>query len=118
MNHLPFETSLRTRRAWLAWPAALALCAFAFSALNSAHAQTESETPAGRPLMFPPPPPVEPNGQDTHRWLDSQASRKQASTTRQTLSGPVMEKVHERYVNSFTNPVPQRLRDNTGAGGK
>jgi hypothetical protein len=40
-------------------------------------------------------------GDATRAWLGAQASRKQASGTRQTLSGPVMSKVHERYAKSF-----------------
>ncbi len=56
------------------------------------------------------------NGQATQAWLGAQASRKQASRTRQTQSGTVMSKVHERYVKSFERPIPDRLRDDTGFG--
>jgi hypothetical protein len=44
-------------------------------------------------------------GDGTRAWLGAQASRKQASSTRQTLSGPVMSKVHERYVKSFGQEI-------------
>jgi Protein of unknown function (DUF3613) len=44
-------------------------------------------------------------GEATRAWLGAQASRKQASQTRQSLSGPVMSTVHERYVKSFSQPV-------------
>jgi hypothetical protein len=40
-------------------------------------------------------------GDATRSWLGAQASRKQASSTRQTLSGPVMSTIHGRYVRSF-----------------
>lgn len=44
-------------------------------------------------------------GDATRSWLGAQTSRKQASRTRQTLSGPVMSTVHERYVKSFSQEV-------------
>ncbi len=44
-------------------------------------------------------------GDATRSWLSAQGSRKQASRTRQTLSGPVMSTVHERYVKSFSQEV-------------
>jgi hypothetical protein len=44
-------------------------------------------------------------GDATRAWLGAQASRKGASRTRQTLSGPVMSTVHERYVKSFSHEV-------------
>lgn len=50
-------------------------------------------------------------GVTTRQWVNAQAQREQASTTRQTLSGPVMRRVHDRYLKSFDNEVPTRLRD-------
>ncbi|MEY2842388.1 MAG: hypothetical protein RI920_425 [Pseudomonadota bacterium] len=44
-------------------------------------------------------------GDATRTWLGTQASRKQASSTRQTLSGPVMSTVNQRYVKSFGHEV-------------
>jgi hypothetical protein len=41
------------------------------------------------------------------------ADGRSASTVRQTLSGPVMAKVHDRYVDSFNRAVPDHLRDET-----
>lgn len=45
-------------------------------------------------------------GEASKAWLGGQARRQQASKTRQTLSGPVMQAVHERYVKSFTVDIP------------
>ncbi len=50
-------------------------------------------------------------GDSTRAWLGAQASRKQASSTRQTLSGSVMSTVNKRYVDSFSrniDPTPIR----------
>jgi len=58
------------------------------------------------------------DGHATRDWTQRQASRKQASSIKQTLSGPVMDKVHERYVDSFSKAVPDRLRDNTPISSK
>lgn len=48
-------------------------------------------------------------GKATRGWLNAQDSGKDASLTRQTLSGPVMTQVHKRYVESFAKPVPDNL---------
>ncbi len=48
-------------------------------------------------------------GEETHTWLQRQASRKQASRTRQTLSGPTMTGVHKRYVESFDKPISETV---------
>src|SRR5690242_6987297 len=48
-------------------------------------------------------------GAGTRAWLQLQASGRQASPQRPTLSGEVMEKTDERYVNSFGQPVPTRF---------
>ncbi len=45
------------------------------------------------------------DGKATRAWLGAQSGRKQASSTRQTLSGPVMSTVHDRYVKSFAQPI-------------
>jgi Protein of unknown function (DUF3613) len=44
-------------------------------------------------------------GDATRAWLGAQAGRKQGSQTRQSLSGPVMSTVHDRYVKSFAQPI-------------
>ncbi|WP_052185219.1 DUF3613 domain-containing protein [Methylotenera versatilis] len=43
----------------------------------------------------------------TQTWLELQRSGNQASPHAQTLSGPVMQNVYERYKESFSRPIPQ-----------
>lgn len=50
-------------------------------------------------------------GAVSRNWLQAQGSREQASATPPTLSGPVMRRVHERYVKSFEQPIPEKLAD-------
>lgn len=77
------------------------------------HAQAETSAVVVTPLAAPSAPtasaptdsPPEAVGTQSRQWLSSQAQRQQASTTRQTLSGPAMKAVHERYVCSFTTPI-------------
>lgn len=49
-------------------------------------------------------------------WLALQPSGSQASKYKQTLSGPVLDKVYDRYTDSFSRPIPplaeQRVRKN------
>lgn len=105
-------------RAWLAWPLAVSLCT---TAALSVHAQDPSDAPQpplGVGATASPEAASAPSGLETRKWLESQVSRKQASSIRQTLSGPVMEKVHERYVKSFAVAIPERLRENMSTGSK
>ncbi|HEU4707773.1 MAG TPA: DUF3613 domain-containing protein [Methylophilaceae bacterium] len=39
-------------------------------------------------------------------WLELQSSGKAASSQPQPLSGPAMDRVHERYLKSFSHPIP------------
>jgi hypothetical protein len=50
------------------------------------------------------------NGQSTHQWLTGQSSGKQASKQPPKLSGPVMTKIHQRYVDSFGKAIPEQLQ--------
>lgn len=54
-------------------------------------------------------------GAVSRNWLQAQGSREQASATPPTLSGPVMRRVHERYVKSFEQPIPEKLADDRPA---
>lgn len=45
----------------------------------------------------------------TETWLKLQREGEQASVKRQTLSGPAMENIHKRYLDSFTRPIPERF---------
>jgi len=48
----------------------------------------------------------------TKAWLELQRSGRNASSNKQTLSGPVMKKVHERYIESFALPMPDLAVEN------
>jgi hypothetical protein len=39
-------------------------------------------------------------------WLELQSSGEAASEQPQPLSGPAMDRVHERYLKNFTHPIP------------
>jgi hypothetical protein len=43
-----------------------------------------------------------PAGEQSKAWLGAQARREQASKNRPSISGPVMSRVNQRYLNSFT----------------
>lgn len=43
----------------------------------------------------------------TRAWLDMQRSGQAASGRPQPLSGDAMDKIHERYINSFGNSIPE-----------
>lgn len=47
------------------------------------------------------------SGEETRRWLELQRSGVAASTTRQTVSGPVANEIYKRYVESFKHPIPE-----------
>ncbi|MFT3857975.1 MAG: DUF3613 domain-containing protein [Aquabacterium sp.] len=47
------------------------------------------------------------DGQSTRLWLAKQQSGAQASPHRQAMSGPVMRIVHQRYIDSFSKPIPE-----------
>lgn len=56
-------------------------------------------------------------GEATRLWLDRQSQGSQASAKAQTLPGPAMEKIYERYLKSYTHPIPEHFeRENLGAG--
>ena len=42
-------------------------------------------------------------------WLALQREGGQASLNKQPLSGPAMENIHQRYLDSFTRPIPERF---------
>lgn len=87
------------------WMAALLL----LSACMPAQAgQTGTDQPAARQPAA---------GEATRLWLDRQSQGSQASDKAQTLPGPAMERVYERYLKSYTHPIPEHFeRENLGAG--
>ncbi|MFT6156629.1 DUF3613 domain-containing protein [Zhongshania sp.] len=49
----------------------------------------------------------------THRLLEAQRSGQNASTEEQYLSGKVNTQIYERYVKSFSRPIPERFSSDT-----
>lgn len=43
----------------------------------------------------------------TRQWLDLQKNGQQASSHKQTLSGPAAARVYQRYLDSFSHPIPE-----------
>lgn len=43
----------------------------------------------------------------TRAWLELQRSKQAASEQPQPISGQAMDKIHERYINSFGKPIPE-----------
>jgi hypothetical protein len=48
-----------------------------------------------------------PSSTATRAWLDLQSSGQEASKKPQPLSGEVLDKIHERYIDSFSKPIPE-----------
>lgn len=45
-------------------------------------------------------------GSEARQWLDMQREGTHASPQAQTLPGPVMDQVYQRYIRSFGHPIP------------
>lgn len=56
------------------------------------------------PVMAAEPAPL---AADTEAWLAKQ--RENRATEPKPLSGPVVERIHQRYLDSFTHPIPEDL---------
>lgn len=91
--------------AWLTLSALLTLMAAPGVHAQSSETSPAATAPATPTEADPVETPAVPVGDQSRKWLRSQAAREQASPTRQTQSGPVMKAVHERYVRSFTAPT-------------
>ncbi|WP_031431257.1 DUF3613 domain-containing protein [Methylomicrobium agile] len=61
-------------------------------------------------------PPKRSVGEETRRWLELQSSGAAASTTRQTVSGPVADAIYQRYVESFKHPIPEFYKSDKDGG--
>jgi len=85
-------------------------------AQGTAHADTPPADNLVQPESARTAPSAPATGVTTRQWVAAQGQREQASATRQTLSGPVMRRVHERYLKSFETEVPTRLRDSESFG--
>lgn len=67
------------------------------------------------PLMAQTPTGNDPEmGEQTRNWLDLQRNGNAASSQPQTISGPVAAKIHQRYQDSFTHPIPEYFSGDDG----
>jgi hypothetical protein len=60
-------------------------------------------------------------GADTRAWLDLQKSGSAAYGSARPMPGEVAEKVYERYLKSFSQPIPDQFRRDRfveGGGGR
>ncbi len=48
-------------------------------------------------------------GAATKQWLQMQTSAEQASSSVQSLSGPVSTDIYQRYKDSFSHPIPEKF---------
>ena len=48
-------------------------------------------------------------GAATKQWLQMQSSAEQASSSVQSLSGPVSTTIYQRYKDSFNHPIPEKF---------
>jgi hypothetical protein len=59
-------------------------------------------------------------GSQTRLWLDTQISGANSVTEERPMPGEVATRVYQRYLNSFTYPIPQRFTSDsfksTGTG--
>jgi Protein of unknown function (DUF3613) len=69
---------------------------------SQAVSEPVSRQAADAAAVEPSPPPT---GTATRKWTRAQAQQEQATRNRQTLSGPVMTSIHQRYVESFRNKI-------------
>ena len=54
---------------------------------------------------------AEERGTEARAWLDLQRGGSQASETPRPMSGQQAQNIHERYLESFTHPIPEFYRD-------
>ena len=48
-------------------------------------------------------------GEDARRWVDLQVSGNAAERSPDGMSGEIAERVWQRYVESFSHPIPERF---------
>lgn len=57
-------------------------------------------------------------GDETRAWLQLQSSGRASVAAPQPMSGEVADKVYERYLKSFTHPIPEQFqRESFSAAG-
>lgn len=48
-------------------------------------------------------------GDQARAWMDLQASGTEASEAERPITGEVAERVYQRYLDSFTHPIPRQF---------
>lgn len=87
--------------AWAGWAGAQTATEAIQPAVEApAEVPTAVETPVRQPLRAP--------GAATRQLLQAQAQGDSASAHQYPMSGVVAQKTYERYVNSFTHPIPEQ----------
>jgi 3-deoxy-D-manno-octulosonic-acid transferase len=60
-------------------------------------------------------------GVETRSWLELQSGGAAASKNHQIVSGPVADRIYQRYLKSFEHPIPEFYKSNQsgnmGGGG-
>lgn len=64
--------------------------------LAASAASAEAPSPSGK-------------GDATRAWMELQTSGAAASAVERPMPGPVAERVYQRYLDSFTHPIPDRF---------
>ena len=77
----------------------VAVCTLPFAALAQSGA---AAPPAGQGF-----------GSQTRLWLGTQTSGVSAVTDERPMPGEVATLVYQRYLNSFTHPIPERYESNS-----
>jgi len=57
-----------------------------------------------------------PLGADAQHWIELQKSGQQASPAPRPMPGEIADKVYERYVDSFKQPIPAEFKRQSAAG--
>jgi hypothetical protein len=71
------------------------------TALAQTSTQTDSNASASAPA------PTEGFGSQTRLWLSTQVSGTNSVTEQRPMPGEVATQVYQRYLNSFTHPIPE-----------
>lgn len=93
------------------------------SAASSTPAAAPADAPASAPVATPVAAPVAGQGfgSQTRFWLATQVSGANAVTDERPMPGEVATLVYQRYLASFTHPIPERYEADTfktsGGGG-
>jgi len=98
----------------------VAACTLPFAALAQPDTSAPAAAPAAEPVAVSAPVAGQGFGSQTRFWLETQASGAYAVTDDRPMPGEVATLVYQRYLNSFTHPIPERYESDsfktTGGG--